>query len=181
MNAFWKKSAFLALLGVLGCKHAAQTPLKASAKPIDLKKFMGDWYVVGFIPIDNILVSEADAHDAVESYALQADGSIATTYTFREGSKDGPIRTFHPTGFVHNPHTRTEWRMQFLWPFKSTYLIAYCADDYSATVVGVPDRAHVWLMTRTPHISETLYEELLHQTALLGYDPASVRRVPHHR
>ncbi|HME70641.1 MAG TPA: lipocalin family protein [Myxococcota bacterium] len=42
---------------------------------MDLRSFIGDWYVIAHIPA----WLEKDAHKAVESYRLEADGSIATT------------------------------------------------------------------------------------------------------
>jgi apolipoprotein D and lipocalin family protein len=45
---------------------------------VDLERFMGDWYVVASIPA----FIEKGAHNAVESYALNSDGTIATTFRF---------------------------------------------------------------------------------------------------
>ncbi|MGB5735066.1 MAG: lipocalin family protein, partial [Thiohalocapsa sp.] len=44
---------------------------------VDLERFMGDWYVVANIPT----FVEKGAHNPVESYALNPDGTIATTFT----------------------------------------------------------------------------------------------------
>ena len=52
---------------------------------VDLPRFMGDWYVIANIPT----FIETGAHNAVESYALAEDGSIETTFTFRDGAFDG--------------------------------------------------------------------------------------------
>jgi len=48
---------------------------------------MGDWYVLAAI-------------NAVESYKLDANGTIATTFTFNKGGLDGPEKRFYPRGFV---------------------------------------------------------------------------------
>ena len=39
---------------------------------VDLKRFMGDWYVIASIPT----FIETDAYNAVESYKTAADGTI---------------------------------------------------------------------------------------------------------
>jgi apolipoprotein D and lipocalin family protein len=49
---------------------------------VDINRFMGDWYVLAHIPS----YVEKNAFNAVESYKLNEDGSIATTFTFNEGS-----------------------------------------------------------------------------------------------
>ena len=109
-------------------------------RKVDLQRFMGDWYVIGFIPITLPFFSEEGAHNGVETYRLTDDGVIETTYTFRDGGFDGPEKRFTPRGWVHDHDTNAEWRMQFLWPFKAAYLIVYVDQDYQKTIVGVPDR-----------------------------------------
>ena len=160
-----------------GC--SSTDALRATDKNIDLQRFMGDWYVIGSIPIDFFFASEAGAHNAVESYALNDDGSIDTRYRFRKNSFDGPVKSFNPTGFVHNTETNAEWRMQFLWPFKSAYLIVYLDDDYSKTIIGVPNRKYIWIMARSPDLSEAEYQELLDISAAAGYDLDEIVRIPH--
>ena len=169
----------LIILALLAACSSSPDPLKATDKQIELNRFMGDWYVIGSIPIDYFFASEAGAHNAVESYALKDDGSIDTRYRFRQDSFDGPLKSFNPTAFVYNTETNTEWRMQFLWPFKSVYLIAYVADDYSQTIIGVPNRDFVWIMSRTPEVSEDEYQRLLQLTIDAGYDAESIVRIPH--
>ena len=43
-----------------------------------LERFMGDWYVIANIPTP----LEKGAHNAVESYRLDSNGTVATTFTF---------------------------------------------------------------------------------------------------
>lgn len=139
---------------------------------------MGDWYVLASIPIDLPFVSEADSYNGVESYRLDDEGAIETTYTFRKGGFDGPVKTLRPKGFVYDRDTNAEWRMQFLWPFKAAYLIIYLDGDYERTMIGVPNRGHVWIMARTPSIPEDEYRALVDRLVELGYDVSTLRRVP---
>ena len=166
----------LAIVG--GCASPNTPPLEAMDRKVDLERFMGDWYVIGFIPVTIPFFSEEGAHNGVESYRLTKDGVIETTYTFRKGGFDGPEKRFTPKGWVHNEETNAEWRMQFLWPFKAAYLIVYLDDDYQKTIIGVPDRDYVWIMSRDPNVSDADYQELLDYVAGLAYDIERVQRVP---
>jgi apolipoprotein D and lipocalin family protein len=160
-----------------GCS-TNMNPLQATDTPIELERFMGDWYVIGSIPIDLFFASEAGAHNAIESYTLLDNGKIDTRYRFRKGSFDGPLQTFNPTATVFNTVTNTEWRMQFLWPFASAYLITHIESDYSRTIIGVPDRSYIWIMSRTPDISDTEYQRLVDIAAASGYDTSLIQRIP---
>jgi len=166
----------LTLLGA--CATTDPPPLEAIDRKVDLERFMGDWYVIGFIPIAFPFFSEAGAHNAIESYRLGDDGVIETTYTFREGAFDGPEKRFTPKGWVHDEESNAEWRMQFLWPFRAAYLIVYLDPDYHKTIIGVPDRSHVWILSRDPQVSETEYHRMLEHVEELGYDIEKVQRVP---
>ena len=62
----------------------------ATVDSVDLDRFMGDWYVIANIPT----FIEKGAHNAVESYRLDSNGTVATTFTFRDGSFDGVFSAY---------------------------------------------------------------------------------------
>jgi len=130
----------MTMLGALVSGCATTSPPPPTVPYVDLPRFMGDWYVVG-----GILTSfEKGAHHAIENYRLDEKGRIQTTFTFRKDSFDGPLKKFTPVGFVHNKETFAEWRMQFIWPFKSPFLIIYLDPDYRATAISTHDRKYLW-------------------------------------
>ncbi len=112
------------------------------------------------------------------SLPLLDNGKIDTRYRFRKGSFDGPLQAFNPTATVFNTVTNTEWRMQFIWPLSSAYLITHIENDYSRTIIGVPDRSYIWIMSRTPDIDDAEYQRLLDIAANSGYDTARIQRIP---
>jgi apolipoprotein D and lipocalin family protein len=160
-----------AVLALAGC--ASQGPDMKTVDYVDLDKFMGRWYVIANIPT----FLEKGAHNAVETYALNDDGTIATTFTFRDESFDGKLKEYNPKGFILD-ETNARWGMRFVWPIKADYRIVYLDDEYSTTIIGRQARDFVWLMARTPEIAEDQYEELLAFIGDLGYDTSSVQRVP---
>ena len=181
VGSFRRLSGLVALIYVAilnGCATNNVLPLQAMDRKVDLERFMGDWYVIGFIPVTIPFFSEEGAHNGLESYRLTDQGLIETTYTFRKGGFDGPQKRFTPRGWVHNKETNAEWRMQFLWPFKAAYLIVYLDEDYQKTIIGVPDRDYVWIMSRDPDLSEAEYREMLGYVAGFAYDVERVQRVP---
>jgi apolipoprotein D and lipocalin family protein len=162
-----------ALLALVACQSVPERPLKL-ADEVDLERFMGDWYVIANIPT----FIEKGAHNAVESYRLAPDGSIATTFTFREGGFEGEMKRYTPKGFVFDRESNAVWGMQFVWPIKADYRIVHVADDYSTTVIGREKRDYAWIMARTPTIPEAEYRRLLGLLAQQGYDISKVRKVP---
>ena len=85
MNSKSRTKRLLPLLGLLLAGCGAQQPELKTVDYVDLDRFMGDWYVIANIPT----FLEKGAHNAVETYEMNDDGSIATTFVFRDGSFDG--------------------------------------------------------------------------------------------
>lgn len=142
---------------------------------VDIDKFMGDWYVIAHIPT----FIEKIAYNAVETYALNADGTIATTFTFNKGGFDGPQKIYRPKGFVVPNTGNAEWGMQFIWPIKAQYKISYLDSSYTNTIIARDALDYVWLMSRDKNLSEA---EIIRFTELIksmGYNVDTLRRVPH--
>ena len=142
---------------------------------VDLNRFMGKWYVIASIPT----FIEKDAYTATESYYLDSDGTVATTFLFNKGGFDGPKKTYTPRGFVRDKTANAVWGMQFIWPFKAEYRIIYLTEDYTQTVIGRSKRDYVWIMAREPSIPEENYEWILNFLLDQGYNLSDLRKVPH--
>lgn len=164
----------LSLAALAGCGVSPQKVTVPVVEKVDLPRFMGPWYVIATIPT----FLEKDAWNAVETYELAKDGTIATTFTFRAGGFDGPLKTYHPRGFVRDTATNATWGMQFLWPFKAEFLITHLDERYTQTVIGRSARDHVWIMARTPTMPEADYEALVAALLRQGYPVEQLRRVP---
>jgi len=141
---------------------------------VELDRFMGSWYVVANIPT----WLERNAYNAVEHYAQNPDGSIATTFQFRDGAFAGPLKTYRPTGFVIDTHSNALWGMQFIWPFKADFRIVDLAADYSQVIIARQARDYVWVMARQPELSDEAFAQVHSRITELGYDAGALQRVP---
>lgn len=175
-----RSRAALASLLFLILPTISCTSMSESQKPIplvpsvDLPRYMGDWYVIGNIPT----FIEKEAYNAVETYSLNEDGTIGTTFRYRKGGFDQPVKVHHPKGFVRENTGNALWGMQFFWPIKGEFRIAYLDADYQVTIVARTKRDYVWLMSRSPEMSDADYERFRQMIAAMGYDLSKLRRVP---
>lgn len=161
------------LCGFCACSVTGQRPI-TTVPHVDLQRFMGDWYVIANIPT----FLERGAHNAVESYALNADNTVATTFSFNAGSYDGKRKVHHPTGYVVDTKSNAVWGMMFLWPFKSEYRVLWLNADYTQTIIGRSKRDYVWILARSPTIPAPEYQRLVQILADEGYDTSKLRLVP---
>jgi len=155
-----------------GCSHTVEKTLPRASN-VDLNRFMGDWYVIANIPT----FIEKGAHNAIESYAFNDDGTINTTFKFNQDSPEGELKQYKPTGYVSD-NSNSEWGMQFIWPFKAEYIIAYLSEDYEHTIIARSARDYLWVMSRSPIIDEQVYESLIKRSVDMGYSRELIQKVP---
>jgi len=164
----------LVLVGLMNGCATPDTPLPTPEK-VDLKRFMGTWFVHGYTPI----LVDKKAHNAVEHYFLNEKKEVETTYRFRDGGFDGELKTFTPKGFpVEDDPSGAVWKMQFIWPFKSDYVIVHVSEDYQSTIIGHPSRKYAWIMHRSHQIEEETYQALVKIVEDAGYDTSIIQRLP---
>ena len=136
---------------------------------------MGRWYVVAHVPAPG----EGEAFNGVESYDLGEDGTIRTTYVFRDGGFDGEVEVMQPNAVIWDEATRATWGMKFSWWLpRFEYLITYLDEDYETTIVARTARDYAWIMSRDPELSGERFERLRQELVRQGYDESGLRRVP---
>jgi apolipoprotein D and lipocalin family protein len=165
--------AALCMVSASACAHRPATPI-VPVPEVVLPRFMGDWYVIAHIPS----FIERNAYDAVESYAPLPDGRIQTTFRYRNKSFDAPLKTMRPIGTVRPGSGNAVWGMQFIWPIKAEYVVAYLDPSYTETIIARNARDYAWIMARTPRISEDALQADVDRLKQMGYDTSKLRRVP---
>ncbi|MCX7545320.1 lipocalin family protein [Marinicella gelatinilytica] len=160
----------VASLSLYACRSS--NPIQR-ADNVNIDAFMGDWYVIGHIPT----FIEKDAYNPLETYQRGQENKVNTTFSFNKDSFAGERKTYRPTGFIQ-PESNAYWKMQFLWPFKSEFIISYVDDAYEHTIIGRSKRDYLWIMARQPHISEDQYQQLVERAVKLGYSREDIIKTP---
>jgi len=173
------KRAFIALLAFAIAANPAMAeterhPFQKVVDQMDIEKFLGSWYVVGLLPS----AFEKGAANGIETYSLDKKGNIRVEYVFYKGGPGGKRTVMHQKGWIVDEVKKTEWKVQPLWPLKLPYLIIDLAEDYRYTVVGTDNYRYVWIMSRTPDISEGDYAGILSRLAVRGYRISDIQRMP---
>lgn len=163
------------LLAVLsGCttfrKH---DPLPISGQ-VDLDRFMGRWYVIAVVPS----IIDSNGYNIVKTYQRGEKG-INIFYQLNAGAYDGKLKSYSTRAMVDNPGINTDWQVRIVtWPFDRDYKILHVEPDYSAALVGQPNRKGLWIMSRTKTMEDPLYSDLILKLQALGYNVGKIRRVP---
>jgi len=172
-----KKLLFIVTLGFIGCSSMSNAEIdQMTVKNVDLKRFMGDWYVLA----GRFTFLEKQVHNAVESYAWnEAKQRIDIGFTYNKGSFDGKVKSIPQTGWIENKTTNSHWKVSPFWPIKVDYLIIALAEDYSWTAIGVPNQKYLWIMAKSPQNAETVIVKALEVLKQNNYRTDEIVIVPH--
>lgn len=159
--------------------HAHAPPTVAR---VDLRRYLGRWFEVARLPMR---FQKDDCTDVVAEYSLGHDGEVCvhnrcTQCDGRYSTADGiatPVDesnarlkvSFMPEGLRWLPFTRGDYWVLRLDP------------AYTMSLVGTPNRRHLWLLARTRRPDPATRDEALAYAASLGYDLTSLIHTPHGR
>lgn len=160
-------------LGLTACSVMPE-PGFPRAHDVNLNRYMGPWYVIAHIAPSKT----RNAYNEIERYSRGEGHTIDVRFSYREGGFDGAKHTMQPTGTVIENTGNAVWAMRFYWLLRLQFVISYVSPDYDTTIVARDKRDYVWIMARTPRISDARYQALVQRVADLGYDTRKLRKVP---
>lgn len=145
--------------------------------PLDLARYAGTWYEVARLPAPFEALCKGQP---TATYALEADGSVGVvnrccTVGAHEVSSEGVARAVAGgEGSQLEVSLFPSWLrwLPFAW---ADYWVLAIDTDYRRALVGDPKRRFLWVLSRTPHMSDAELDELLAIAQRQGYDLADLK------
>jgi apolipoprotein D and lipocalin family protein len=152
-----------------------------SLPDLDLNRYGGRWYEIARLP--NRFQKNC-ARETKADYELLPDGRIKVVNTClaadgRAIRAEGRARLADRQG----PASRLKVRfappvLAFLPMVWGDYWVLDLMDDYSAALVGTPDRRYLWVLARLPSLDEDTYQRLVRTAAAQGFAVERLVRAP---
>ena len=154
---------FLLLCILAGCSQLTvdNTPIAE----LDLNRYLGDWYEVA--RFDHRF--ERGMEQTKANYALRKDGKIVVTNT---GLKEGKVKTAH--GKAKLTDTPALLRVSFFGPFYGDYRILLLDENYQYALVGSGTDNYLWILSRTPRLSDIDKARILDEARRRRYDTSKL-------
>jgi apolipoprotein D and lipocalin family protein len=169
-------------LGLVSCSTTGgRVEAPSTAEAVDLSRYTGRWYEIARLPMRFQKANEA----AIAEYGTNANGTISVhNIAIRP---DGSQRSIRGYAEVLNPPENTKLAVRFkTWfgplipvPKEGNYWILHVDEHYQEAIVGTPNRKYVWLLARTPTISQARYTALVARADQLGFDTSRLLKDPH--
>ena len=161
MKKIFTLSVLLSLL--MGCSK--QTVDNSVVTDFDLNRFLGSWYEIA--RFDHKF--ERGMEQTKAMYVLRDDGKVDVLNT---GIKDG--KPSEAKGLAKLTGTAGLLRVSFWGPFYSDYRIMLLGNDYQYALVGSGSDDYLWILSRTPQISDETKTQILTEAQKRGYDTSKL-------
>jgi apolipoprotein D and lipocalin family protein len=161
-----KKSIMFGLVLMFTSISSASTKELTTVSHVDVQKYMGTWYEIASFP--QRFQKGCTASKA--TYTLRSDGDVDVLNECRLNSMDGKLKQARAKAWVVDSTTNSKLKVRFFWPFTGKYWIIDLGEKYDYAVVGHPNRKYLWILSRTPKMSDELYNSILTRIQEKGYD-----------
>jgi apolipoprotein D and lipocalin family protein len=151
------------LLSLAGCTGTPEGI--EPVRPFESERYLGTWYEVA--RIENRF--EQGLSEVTATYTPREDGGITVINRGFDASEAVWKEAIGKAYFV-NDRTRAHLKVSFFGPFYASYIAFHVAENYDHAFVTGNSKDYLWLLSRTPSVSETIKADFLSQAKALDFD-----------
>jgi apolipoprotein D and lipocalin family protein len=169
MQSLFAKFRALALSAILVAILGGCLGMPEGVRPVagfELERYLGKWYEIA--RLDHSF--ERGLSRVTAEYSLREDGGVRVVnrgYSADTGEWDQAEGKAY---FVEDDNTGY-LKVSFFGPFYGAYVVFELDHDgYEYAFISGPSRSYLWLLARTPEVSEELRQRFVERAAALGFD-----------
>ncbi len=174
----WSKRRLLSVVSVLSMAvllgsctgiPSGITPVK----PFELSRYLGTWYEIA--RLDHSF--ERGLSHIKANYALNTDGTVRVVNSGIDIATKEPRQVEGKAKLARNLD-EGYLKVSFYGPFYGSYIV-FELDNYRHALVTSYNRDYLWLLARTPAVSQELKEVFISKARALGFDTDELIFVDH--
>jgi apolipoprotein D and lipocalin family protein len=164
-----RKSKFrtsLLVFTALAVTACTGLPKGASAvSGFDLDRYLGTWYEIA--RLDHRF--ERGLTNVSANYSLRDDGGVRVVNRGFSAEKGQWNEAVGKAYFVDTPDVG-RLKVSFFGPFYGGYnILELDSENYEYALVAGPDRSYLWILARSPDLSEAVVQSLVAKAKELGF------------
>ena len=133
----------------------------------DLSKYLGTWYEIA--RFDHSF--ERDMDNVTAEYILREDGKVDV---INSGWKEGKYKVAYGKAKQDSPvDDPAHLEVSFFLFFYNDYNVLMLDDNYQVSLVGSKNPKYLWILSRTPQVSDAVLDLVLEEADSRGYDICS--------
>ena len=146
-------------------------------EPVDnfeLNRYMGKWYEIA--RLDHSFERGLEAVSA--EYSLRDDGGIRVINSGRNTDTQANQEAEGRAYFVEKTNLGY-LKVSFFGPFFGSYVIFELDENYQYAFIAGNTTNYLWLLARTPEVSQELVNQFISRATQLGFDTTQLIFVDH--
>jgi len=146
-------------------------------EPVDnfeLNRYLGKWYEIA--RLDHSFERGLEAVSA--EYSLRDDGGIRVINSGRNTDTQANQEAEGRAYFVEQPNLGY-LKVSFFGPFFGSYVIFELDENYQYAFIAGNTTNYLWLLARTPEVSQELINQFISRANQLGFDTTQLIFVDH--
>jgi len=146
-------------------------------EPVDnfeLNRYLGKWYEIA--RLDHSFERGLEAVSA--EYSLRDDGGIRIINSGRNTDTQANQEAEGRAYFVEQPNLGY-LKVSFFGPFFGSYVIFELDENYQYAFIAGNTTNYLWLLARTPEVSQELVDQFISRANQLGFDTTQLIFVDH--
>ena len=172
MNSRKKITLGMMILTIMVASMAYSRTAPKNVVPVsgfDIFDYLGKWYEIARLDFKH----EKNLNNVTAEYILKDDGSILVINRGYDYVKGAWKESVGNAKFIGNP-TIGALKVSFFGPFYSGYNVIAIDDDYQTALVVGKNYDYMWILSRTPNLSEAICKNYLEQANALGFNISKV-------
>lgn len=152
----------------------SQSSIDKSVVPhLSIEKYVGTWYEIA--RYDHSF--ERNLVGVTATYSLKEDGMIKVVNAGYKNTLDGKYSSSEGKAKVPNP-PEGKLKVSFFWIFYGDYFVLDIDPKYQWAIVGSSSDKYLWILSRTPQLDDSVYNDLIDRISKRGYDASKLIKVP---
>lgn len=164
---------FSALLLPLSLLFSGCTGMPVGVKPVedfDLGRYLGKWYEIA--RLDHSF--ERGLSKVTAEYSLREDGGVRVVNR-GFSSKDNDWDEAEGKAYFVGPENEGFLKVSFFGPFYGSYIVFELdKENYEYSFISGPDTSYLWMLARSPSVSDDVLERFMTRASELGFDTESL-------
>lgn len=139
---------------------------KTVVKDLEIEKYLGTWYEIA--RYDHRF--ERNLVGVTATYSLRDDGKIKVVNSGFSETLNGKYSEATGKAKIPDPDIPSKLKVSFFLFFYGDYYVLELDDDYSWAVIGSSSDNYLWILSRTPRMDPSIYNDLINRLTNRGYD-----------
>jgi apolipoprotein D and lipocalin family protein len=166
----------LILVLLFGCSVSKEmsTEFIPVVKSFNIQRFLGTWYEVARLPHS----FEIGLDKVTATYSIRDDGKIAVLNKGFDTAK-GEWKDANGKARFKELGAGALLEVSFFWIFYADYkIIELDTVNYSYAMVTSSSKEYLWILSRTPHLDDSIYNTLIRKASEWGFNISAIYKVP---